>query len=393
MKLLSLAQRNIKHLYIHSVMNGLVAVMVPVMILFFMKEVGLSLSQILIGEAIFALTILLFEIPSGYLADRYGRTKAQFWAEVLFFLAFAVLSIANSFELFILGQILAGVAIAAASGAKDALLFDSLKYEKREIEYRAIRGRINTILFSVSIFSNLIGGFIAASFGLRSVIILATAVIALSVINITFLKDPPVDHQATPPVPLKKSFRYVKKHPLIRQILLFSIVMALAMKISFQTLNPYWELMEVPLVLFGIAMAFQNLMAAIASLVVEKLKKWSDFIVLIFLTSLVSLTFLTMATGIQFEIIVIIVLGSLFQIARAWWPVITEDAVNQVTFSQHRATVLSIKSFAQQSSQVALLPLFGFIADWWSLYTAFLILSLFVFVLGLMALWPLRKID
>jgi hypothetical protein len=51
-----------------------------------------------------------------------------------------------------------------------------------------------------------------------------------------------------------------------------------------------------------------------------------------------------------------------------------------------------MKSFAQQSGQVILLPVFGYVADWWSLFIAFGLLGGFLLVLGFLALWPLRKI-
>lgn len=388
----TLVFRNLRHLYLNEGLNGLFAVMVPVMVLFFMHTIGLSLGQVLLGEAIFALTIVLLEVPSGYLADRWGRAKLLLTAEILFFLAFATLCLADNFEMVIIGQVLAGAGLACASGAKDALLFDSLKSVEREGEYRLIRGRLNTIMFSVSVGSTLLGGLIAAEFGLRSVIFLATLFVGMSVVNVLYLCEPPVHEEKSEPVSLKKSWRYVKKHPLVRQIVLFSVVMGLAMKLSFQTLNPYWVAMEVPVVLFGVAMATCNLVAAVASLLVDKLKRWSDFVVLLGLLGLVSGTFLVMATGVPFGVVMVVVLGSLFQIARAWWPVVTEDAINQVTYSHHRATVLSMKSFAQQLGQVVLLPVFGYVADWWSLFTAFGLLGAFVFVAGVLVLWPLRKI-
>ncbi|MBD3312898.1 MFS transporter, partial [Candidatus Woesearchaeota archaeon] len=45
---------------------------IPVIAIFFLEN-GLELRHIMIIEAIYALTAVLLEIPSGYFADRFGR--------------------------------------------------------------------------------------------------------------------------------------------------------------------------------------------------------------------------------------------------------------------------------------------------------------------------------
>ena len=46
----------------------------PIIVIFF-KENGLSLTQIMILQSVYSLTVALTEIPSGYFADFFGRKK------------------------------------------------------------------------------------------------------------------------------------------------------------------------------------------------------------------------------------------------------------------------------------------------------------------------------
>ena len=47
-------------------------VAMPIIVLFF-QEHGLSLSEVMILQGIYSIAVALFEIPSGYIADVFGR--------------------------------------------------------------------------------------------------------------------------------------------------------------------------------------------------------------------------------------------------------------------------------------------------------------------------------
>ncbi len=104
----------------------------PVYALLFLHY-GLSLEQFGILNAIWAATIVLTEIPSGALADTVGRRNLLIFTGVLMLLEMGVLLIAPIgggtalFVLFMVNRILSGLAEAAASGADEALVYDSLK--------------------------------------------------------------------------------------------------------------------------------------------------------------------------------------------------------------------------------------------------------------------------
>lgn len=105
-------------------------------------DLGLTLEEYAMLNAVWAATILLLEIPSGALADLVGRKAMVVSAAVLMVVEMAVFSFAPTgpwlFPLLILNRVLSGLAEACASGADEALAYDSLPEEHREERWREV---------------------------------------------------------------------------------------------------------------------------------------------------------------------------------------------------------------------------------------------------------------
>ena len=103
----------------------------PVFTILFL-DFGLTIEQFAILNAFWAASIVLFEVPSGALADVIGRKRLVVIAAGLMVIEIAVLTFAPRgdaaliFALFLVNRILSGIAEAAASGADEALAYDSL---------------------------------------------------------------------------------------------------------------------------------------------------------------------------------------------------------------------------------------------------------------------------
>ena len=105
-------------------------------------DLGLNLEQYATLNVIWAVTILLLEIPSGALADVIGRRWMVILAGALMVMEMAVFAFAPAgawlFPLLVLNRILSGAAEACASGADEALAYDSLPAEGREERWRSV---------------------------------------------------------------------------------------------------------------------------------------------------------------------------------------------------------------------------------------------------------------
>jgi MFS family permease len=109
----------------------------PVMAVLFL-DLGLTLDQFVLLNLIWAATIFLFEVPSGALADTVGRRPLLITAAILMVLEMLCLLLAPRhggsllFGLCIVNRVLSGLSEACASGADEALAYDSLDVTGRE---------------------------------------------------------------------------------------------------------------------------------------------------------------------------------------------------------------------------------------------------------------------
>ena len=109
----------------------------PVLAILF-TDLGLSLEQYVMLNGVWAAAVFLFEVPSGALADTLGRRQLLIFAAVLMVIEMGVLLVAPKdggwwlFSLCLLNRFLSGLSEAAASGADEAIAYESLAEEERE---------------------------------------------------------------------------------------------------------------------------------------------------------------------------------------------------------------------------------------------------------------------
>lgn len=103
----------------------------PVLAILFL-DLGLTLDQFVLLNLIWAATIFLFEVPSGALADTIGRKKLLVTAAVLMVMEMLCLLLAPRnggamlITLCVMNRVCSGLSEACASGADEALAYDSL---------------------------------------------------------------------------------------------------------------------------------------------------------------------------------------------------------------------------------------------------------------------------
>lgn len=142
----------------------------PVFAVFF-TDLGLTMAQFLWLNAIWALTIVVFEVPSGVLADLVGRRKLVIFSALSMVVEMLLLILAPQhggwglFAICAVNRVLSGLAEAAASGADEALAYDSLKLMADDDQ--AIEKKWDDTLVSAmrwrslgGVLAMLIGGFV-----------------------------------------------------------------------------------------------------------------------------------------------------------------------------------------------------------------------------------------
>ncbi|MBW2996051.1 MFS transporter [Candidatus Woesearchaeota archaeon] len=123
---------------------------IPLLAIFFLTLPDTNAQQIGIYTAIGYLFSFLFEIPSGYFADKFGHKRTLILSKILMILSMLSFVLAKSLSYFIAGSVFLALAFSFASGTKSAFMHDTLIELKREKEYTKIMSKIGANVSVVS---------------------------------------------------------------------------------------------------------------------------------------------------------------------------------------------------------------------------------------------------
>ncbi len=160
----------------------------PIMYLFFLAQ-GLNFTQIAVLEAIYNLTTLLGEIPTGYIGDRVGRRNSLLTGTVLISLTLLGIGLSSSF------WALAGLYVCWSmgynfrSGSEDAWLYDTLTDDLSEDQFAHVRGRGESVALAIGAGAAIIGGYLG-SIDLSYPWFVASGVTAIGVFVLLTIDEP-----------------------------------------------------------------------------------------------------------------------------------------------------------------------------------------------------------
>ena len=124
-------ESNMRKMYLVNFFNNLTLVS-AVLIPFFTQWGKLSFQQILFLQSFFQLCVFLLEVPTGVIADKFGRKTSIALGLLIKTIATTCYSIIPNFYLFMLAEFLFALGVTLISGADQALIYDSLKKVKKE---------------------------------------------------------------------------------------------------------------------------------------------------------------------------------------------------------------------------------------------------------------------
>ena len=257
-------KNNIIKLYLLKAVKWFMIVM-PIIVLFFESK-GLSLTQIMILQATYSLFVALFEIPSGFFADIYGRKNSLVIGSIFLFLGYVIFSFFSGFNEFLFAEILLGIGGSLISGADSAILYDTLLEIKEDKEYTKIEGRTYAIgNFSEGI-AGVLGGFLAMT-SINMPVYIQTIVMFLSIPIAMTLVEPKSSYKLAKSfnsiiTVVKDTFIYQRK---LRWYIVYSSSMGIATLSIAWFVQPFLMEIDTPIIYYGIIWAFLNFTAGITS--------------------------------------------------------------------------------------------------------------------------------
>ena len=382
--------RNIYKLYVHKALRWMLLIM-PVLIPFF-RENGLDLRDILILQAAFSVSLIALEVPSGYVADVIGRKFTLIIGSAIGAVAFVLYATAYAFWEFLLVEILLGAGGSLISGADKALLYDTLRELEREGDYQKSAGRLGAVgNFSESI-AAIIGGELAL-ISLRTPLYVEAALTILAVPIAFTLVEPKRHRIANRESSLKSILKIVRYalhgHTEIKWLILYSSLVGLSTFVMVWFVQPYFQVVDLPLRYFGIAWAVLNCSVGLFSMMAHRIegllgRRWS----------LVSLIFLSSATYLflsRFQALWALPILFVFYFVRGINGPVLDDYINRLVPSEIRATVLSVKNLVGRLMFVLIGPVIGWINDAYSLGAALFVAGVAFLCAGALSLARLYR--
>lgn len=282
-------RRNIPLLYTFSFLQ-MTLFPLAVITLFWKDHIGLSLSQILLLQGIFAVAMVVMEYPSGFISDRIGYRTALTLASLLGLAGWGCYTVATSFQDVLIAEILLGISTSFISGTDSALLFESLKADDREANYSRCEGRSTFFGQTGEAAGAIFAGVLYAQYPLLP-FFLQIAVWLLALALTRGLTEPrrdprPRGSHLTEAV---ASARYVfVENRRLRVTVMLSVVLGLSSFYPVWLIQPYMRDCGVPLASFGPVWAGANLIVALFAVSSHRLRTYlGDRGILLLITALV----------------------------------------------------------------------------------------------------------
>ena len=271
---MTLLRRNVPLLYAFSFLQMTLFPM-AVITLFWKDRIGLSLTQILLLQSIFAVAMVVMEYPSGYISDRVGYRTALTFASILGILGWGVYTVASSFRDVLIAEILLGISTSFISGTDSALLYESLKVTGEEPAYARFEGRSTGFGQTGEAAGALFAGVLYARYPLLP-FMLQVGVWVLALLLTRGLAEPQRarNHQVSHLKEALASARYVFiENRRLRVTILLSIVLGISSFYPVWLIQPYMRDAGVPIASFGPIWAGANLTVAIFAVLSHRVRE------------------------------------------------------------------------------------------------------------------------
>jgi MFS family permease len=310
---------------------------------------------------------LIAEIPSGALADKFGRDKMVKLGQFLAGSGFLIQAFGSGYFQFFIGQMILVTGVSFVSGADEALFFEKLDFDKNSSNWRKLMTQGAQVVLIAILISTIVGGWLH-TINPRLPWILNGVTLIGSVLLIWQIKDTRIkNNKQKLSIELREYFVNIKAgfEQFRSPKLWFYVPIILTVQGLFYTVD--WGLLRLVLldrfhfdsVAGSIAIALSSLITVgILAIIHKRAEKMSEKRTLTLISLvLASSLLLSMADiGIWgFFVIFIIYVGE-----HTFYPFISE-VINNQTEENQRATVLSIASFLQSLPYVVLAPVIGYL--------------------------------
>lgn len=359
---------NITKLYVSYFLNGVVFFYGIEKI--FYETIGIDAVGIAVVSVAYLATALLLDIPSGVLADRWSRKYIVMLSTSALIVSLVVLGFSENLIHYTIGAVIWGVYFILASGATEALTYDSLHELKRTNDYSKVLGREEGLLLVGIVLASVASGFIAEHVSLRATYFLSIIPAAIALLVQWTIKEPAfhkeiadtkfMDH-------LKAATRLLTSQAFMRNLSILLVAVMIVEEMTDEYGQVYFIQLGFTAVGVGILNALFAGSAAVGQFVAHQIHHFSKWLLPLMAVSFGLFAFLESTLGLAFFFLAVLLKNSIENL--------TVTHIQDSIPSPVRATVLSVLGFAGNITAVPIIVAFGFIAREYDVFTAFQVLS------------------
>ncbi|MBL4938482.1 MFS transporter [Clostridium sp. YIM B02515] len=338
---------------------------------------GITSQQVVYIEIIYAAVVILLEVPTGSLADKWSKKILMVFHAVFSLLEFIILIYAHSFWHFALAVTMAGIGKSLCSGTSNALVFESLKMNRDTECFERVLGRIGFYDYFAAMLAALLGSFVAAKSSYITTYWMSLISVMISVIIACFFKEPKAAYEKEEVISyfrhMAAAFNFLKDKSAIKFILFFGIVTGAVFTYIDEFWQTYLQAINVPVILFGVISASRMISSSLSGIYAYKLKnKFSNktifsTVIIVLLSSIFGASVLKTSLGIIPLIISFAAYGVVEPLVLGY--------LHHRTESKIRATVESFQSLALRVFTIICGLFFGYFATNYSIFIGFRFLA------------------
>jgi MFS family permease len=357
----------------------------------FLLDAGLNNLEAFAANAFFTAGMMLFEVPTGVVADLAGR-RISFLVGSLTLMAATLLyvllwQVDAAFWAWAVVSVLLGLGFTFFSGAMEAWLVDALHHTGFTGELDAVFGRAQAVGGAAMLTGSVLGGVIAQATNLGVPFLVRAGLLATTFALAFFLMHdigftPERGKRPGPEVRriFRESLHYGLGQPAVRWMMLTSPFVGGVGIYVFYAMQPYLLELYGDEGAYGVAGLAAALVAGaniIGGFLAPRLRHaFQRRTSMILMTTALSAGALLVVPVVD-SFALVVALLAVWSLAAAAEKPVRQTYLNALIPSRQRATVLSFDSLLSNTGGVALQPALGRVADVWGYPATFAISGLF----------------
>ncbi len=342
---------------------------------FWKIEIGLSMTQIMLLQAMFGLALAVCEFPSGYIADRIGYRVALMMASGLMIVGWSIYLVAWHFWWVLVAELSLGVAHSLISGTDSAMMYQSLANVGRAEAFEKWAGRTRFWGQSAEATTALLAGVLFAwwsrlPFVLECVVWLVNLGIALMLVEPARQRPISMPHWQQ----VRDIYRYVtRRQPALLALLVFGVPLGLGSFIPVWLIPLHARESGVPMSWLGPIWAVANYSVAFAALYSYRVRqRFGQLPIFLFCVIMMAVGYAGLGLthhlfGFAYYYVLTMMRGLNNPILQA--------AEQRLIPSDNRAGLLSFHSLISRVVFAVIGPFVGLAVDRWGQHPVFLIVG------------------